>query len=97
MESASRRSADTGDRYETYGVDADYGAGFGSEGDFDNDDYLSADDLEDDWDTGVRGSSEPMAFESESEGIGLSGSSRTESSSASSKLAATDFGNKSGR
>lgn len=81
LKSSSRRSVDVGDRYETYGFE---GGGYASEGDFETDDYLSADDLEDDWDTGVRASDEPMAFQSESDGIGLSGSSSTESSKASS-------------
>lgn len=80
LKSSSRRSVDTSDSYETYGYEGSYGA----EGDFETDDYLSADDLEDDWDNGVGASDEPMAFQSESDGIGLSGSSRTESSNASS-------------
>jgi hypothetical protein len=84
LKSSSRRSVGVaGDSYETYGFEGEYGSSFGSEGDYD--DYLSADDLEDDWDTGVSSSSnEPMAFQSESDGIGLSGSSTTESSSVSS-------------
>lgn len=39
---------DVSDRYETYGYEGDY-----------SDDFISADDLEEDWDT----SNEPMAFE----------------------------------
>lgn len=86
LKSSSRRSVDVGDRYETYGFE---GGGYASEGDFETDDYLSADDLEDDWDTGVGASDEPMAFQSESDGIGLSGSSSTESSKASSDWSRT--------
>jgi hypothetical protein len=78
LKSSSRRSAGAGagigDRYETYGFEDDYATGYASEGDFDNDDYLSADDLEDDWDTGVKGASEPLAFESESKDSGTESS-----------------------
>lgn len=81
LKSSSRRSVDVGDRYETYGFE---GAGYASEGNFETDDYLSADDLEEDWDAGMGQSDEPMAFQSESDGIGISGSSSTESSKASS-------------
>jgi len=77
LKRSSRRSVDTGDQFETYGFE---GGGYASEGNFETDDYLSADDLEDDWETGVGQSEEPMAFQSESDGIGLSGSSTTESS-----------------
>lgn len=87
LKSSARRSADVGDRYETYGFEGNYGSAYGSEGNFDNDDYLSADDLEEDWETS--GASEPMAFQSESDGIGLSGSSATESSKASSDWSRT--------
>ena len=82
LKSSSRRNvAVAGDSFETYGFEGDAGSSFGSEGDF-GDDYLSADDLEEDWDTGVSGSNdEPIAFQSESDGIGISGSSGTESSS----------------
>ena len=87
LKSSSRRSVSVGDRYETYGFEGQYGSedsSFGSEGDFETDDYLSADDLEEDWESGSGLSSdEPMAFQTESEG--LSGSSSTESSKASSK------------
>jgi hypothetical protein len=90
LKSSSRRSTSEGDRYETYGFEGSsegstFGSSdFGSEGDFETDDYLSADDLEEDWETGSVGASdEPMAFQSEAGGIGLSGSSSTESSNAS--------------
>ena len=76
LKSSSRRNPTVGDSYETYGFEGS------SEGDFDNDFYMSADELEDDWDTAE--TTEPMAFESESNGIGLSGSSSTESSAGSS-------------
>lgn len=78
LKSSARRPAEFGgDSYETYGFEGSYG----TEGDFASDDYLSADDLEEDWDTAESTSSEPMAFQSESDGIGLSGSSSTASSS----------------
>ena len=48
-------SEDISDRYETYGYEGDY-----------SDDFISADDLEEDWDT----TSEPMAFEAEDRGFG---------------------------
>jgi hypothetical protein len=95
LKSSSRRSTSEGDRYETYGFEGSsegstFGSSdFGSEGDFETDDYLSADDLEEDWDNGVGASNEPMAFQSESDGIGLSGSSSTESSNASSNASGT--------
>jgi hypothetical protein len=47
--------SELGGDYETYGYEGEYG-----------DDFLSADDLEEDWD------SEPMAFEAEDRGIGTS-------------------------
>lgn len=55
-----------GDPYETLGYEGDYGA---------DGDYLSADDLEDDWDT----ADPPMAFQSESAGIGVSSATTTAS------------------
>lgn len=64
LKSSSRRMSspayplggeDISDRYETYGYEGEY-----------TDDFLSADDLQDDWDT----TSEPMAFEAEDRGIG---------------------------
>jgi hypothetical protein len=97
LKSSARRTTSVGDSYETYGFEGNYGSegtsfgssDFGSEGDFETDDYLSADDLEEDWDNGVGASNEPMAFQSESDGIGLSGSSSTESSNASSNASGT--------
>lgn len=75
LKSSSRRGVDVGDRYETYGYEGGY-SGYSegyTEGDFVDDEYLSDDDLADDWDTAETTSSEPLAFESESDGIGLSG------------------------
>lgn len=86
LKSSGRREVGGGDQFETYGFEG----GYGTEGDFDNEDYLAADDLEDDWEGG--GSTEPMAFKSESDGIGLSGSSSTESSSASENLNTSNLG-----
>jgi len=60
LKSSSRRSAAVGDRYETFGFDEQVGV---SEGDLETDDYLAADDVEEDWDTGVSASDEPLAYE----------------------------------
>lgn len=69
LKSSSRRMDDVGaqggrysdvdarDTYETYGYEGDYG-----------DDYLGADDLEENWDV----SDEPLGFQSEDRGIGTS-------------------------